>query len=142
MNRSPLSRSIQLALVGSSLLLAMPGLALAQSSPEEETATLDTVQVTGSRLKRAEIEGAAPVTVITRAQIDMSGDVSVADVLQRISSNGAALNSTFNNGGDGSAGISLRNLGEGRTLVLVNGRRWTQGLGGSVDLNTIQWSAH
>ncbi len=35
------------------------------------------------------------------------------------------------------AGISLRNLGSARTLVLVNGRRWTTGLDGSVDLNTI-----
>ena len=104
----------------------MPGLALAQSSPEEEdgTQTLDTVQVTGSRLKRAEIEGAAPVTVITRAQIDMSGDVSVADVLR---------DSTFASFGNfrpqsGStaqslATIDLRGVGSGRTLVLIDGRR-------------------
>src|SRR5690606_9559303 len=44
---------------------------------------------------------------------------------------------TFNNGGDGSSEISLRNLGSSRTLVLVDGRRWVSGLGGSVDLNTI-----
>ena len=147
MNRSPLSRSIQLALVGSSLLLAMPGLALAQSSPEEEegTQTLDTVQVTGSRLKRAEIEGAAPVTVITRAQIDMSGDVSVADVMR---------DSTFASFGNfrpqsGStaqslATIDLRGVGSGRTLVLIDGRRAPtnpMAAGAGADLNSIPLAA-
>ena len=39
--------------------------------------------------------------------------------------NGSTLNSTFNNGGNGETRVSLRNLGSKRTLVLVNGRRWS-----------------
>ncbi|UNK51126.1 TonB-dependent receptor [Lysobacter sp. S4-A87] len=115
-----------------------PAFASAQEAAAEQGATtLDRIEVTGSRIKRADIETSQPIFSLSREDIQKQGVTSVADVLQRISTNGAALNTTFNNGGDGSAGISLRNLGEGRTLVLVNGRRWTQGLGGSVDLNTI-----
>ncbi|WP_425497831.1 TonB-dependent receptor [Lysobacter arvi] len=114
-----------------------PAFAFAQEGGEQQATTLDRIEVTGSRIKRADVETSQPIFTLSRAEIQKQGVTSVADVLQRISSNGAALNTTVNNGGDGSAGISLRNLGEGRTLVLVNGRRWTQGLGGSVDLNTI-----
>ena len=44
---------------------------------------------------------------------------------------------TATNGGDGSNEISLRNLGAGRTLVLVDGRRWVTDAFGAVDMNTI-----
>src|SRR5690606_18690177 len=45
----------------------------------------------------------------------------------------------FLTGGNGVATIDLRNLGESRTLVLVNGRRFVAGLGGTsaVDINNI-----
>ncbi len=49
---------------------------------EGEAKTLDRIEVTGSRLKRADVEGAVPVIVIDRASIDATGDVSVADVLR------------------------------------------------------------
>ncbi len=88
----------------------------------------DRISVTGSRIKSTDIETSQPVLSLTRADIEKQGVTSVADILQRVAANGAALNRTFNNGGDGSAGISLRNLGSARTLVLVNGRRWTTGL--------------
>ena len=132
MQRGLLPVSIALALAP-----AFAGAQEAAPAPAESATTLDRIEVTGSRIKRADLETSQPIFTLSRAEIQKQGLTSVADVLQRISTNGAALNTTFNNGGDGSAGISLRNLGEGRTLVLVNGRRWTQGLGGSVDLNTI-----
>ncbi|KQZ55994.1 TonB-dependent receptor [Lysobacter sp. Root559] len=130
--RLPLEIAIALA-------VAAP-VAQAQDQPAADAKApteIDRIQVTGSRIKRADIETSQPIFTLTRAEIDKQGVTSVADVLQRISTNGAALNTTFNNGGDGSAGISLRNLGSGRTLVLVNGRRWTTQLDGTVDLNTI-----
>ena len=130
--RLPLEIAIALAVVAP--------VAQAQDQPaadDKAPTEIDRIQVTGSRIKRADIETSQPIFTLTRAEIDKQGVTSVADVLQRISTNGAALNTTFNNGGDGSAGISLRNLGSGRTLVLVNGRRWTTQLDGTVDLNTI-----
>ncbi|HEU0096396.1 MAG TPA: TonB-dependent receptor plug domain-containing protein, partial [Rhizomicrobium sp.] len=115
--------------------------AMAQDTSTAAPTTLDRIEITGSRIKSADIETSQPVLTLSRQDIDKQGVTSVADILQRISANGAALNRTFNNGGDGSAGISLRNLGSSRTLVLVNGRRWTTSLDGSVDLNTIPTAA-
>ncbi|WP_342316089.1 TonB-dependent receptor [Lysobacter sp. FW306-1B-D06B] len=138
MNHRNLRTAMRVGMLPAGIAIALaPAFAVAQEGGEQGATTLDRIEVTGSRIKRADVETSQPIFTLSRAEIQKQGVTSVADVLQRISSNGAALNSTFNNGGDGSAGISLRNLGEGRTLVLVNGRRWTQGLGGSVDLNTI-----
>ena len=113
------------------------GAATSVTAQAQEATNLDRISVTGSRIKSTDIETSQPVLSLTRADIEKQGVTSVADILQRVAANGAALNRTFNNGGDGSAGVSLRNLGAERTLVLVNGRRWTTGLDGSVDLNTI-----
>lgn len=131
-NSNTLRDAVVLALITSA---AGTGTAIAQEA--STTTNLDRISVTGSRIKSTDIETSQPVLSLTRADIDKQGVTSVADILQRVAANGAALNRTFNNGGDGSSGISLRNLGSSRTLVLVNGRRWTTGLDGSVDLNTI-----
>src|SRR3546814_11332641 len=73
--------AILLALAASTTL-AGTGVAFAQDQDQEatpDTTTLDRIEVTGSRLKRAEIEGAMPVTIIDRAQIDARREVSVAE---------------------------------------------------------------
>ena len=123
------------------VIVALVASAAAGGTAQAQEATgatnLDRISVTGSRIKSTDVETSQPVLSLTRADIEKQGVTSVADILQRVAANGAALNRTFNNGGDGSSGISLRNLGSQRTLVLVNGRRWTTGLDGSVDLNTI-----
>ena len=115
------------------------GVAFAQEAQQEETTTLDRIEVTGSRIKRAEVETSQPIFTLDRADIQAQGLTSVGDVIQNITSNGSTLNTTYNNGGNGETRVSLRNLGSSRTLVLVNGRRWVggTGLGGAVDLNTI-----
>ena len=133
--------AIRYAIAVGATIAASTGAAYAQDNAgeqQEEATTLDRIQVTGSRIMRAaDVETSQPVLSLSREDIQKQGVTSVADVVQKISTSGAALNRTFNNGGDGSAGISLRNLGDARTLVLVNGRRWSTGLGGAVDLNTI-----
>jgi iron complex outermembrane recepter protein len=147
-NLKKLPSAIQVALfVGAASLVS--GNAVAQDQDEEETTeeqatTLDRIQVTGSRIKRADVEGALPVTVIDREQLEMSGEVSVADYLR---------NTTFNSFGSfrpqsGSsaqsfAGISLRGLGEGRTLILIDGRRapTAPNVGSAQDLNAIPMAA-
>lgn len=101
------------------------------------TTQLSKVEVTGTRILRTSVETAQPVTIITAKQIQQTGLTQVGDILQNLTQAGAARNTLLNNGGDGSTSIDLRNFGSNRVLVLVNGRRWTPGLGGSVDLNNI-----
>ncbi|OOW70792.1 TonB-dependent receptor [Xanthomonas axonopodis pv. melhusii] len=116
------------------------GTAIAQ---EAGTTNLDKIEVTGSRIKRADVESSQPVFSMSREDIQAQGLTSIGDVLQNLTANGSALNSTYNNGGNGETRVSLRNLGSNRTLVLVNGRRWVAGtgLGGATDLNTIPTAA-
>ncbi|MHB8426097.1 MAG: TonB-dependent receptor plug domain-containing protein, partial [Gammaproteobacteria bacterium] len=101
------------------------------------TAQLGKIEVTGTRILRTDVETAQPVTIITRKQIQESGLTSIGDVLQSLPQSGTALNTAFNNGGNGATNIDLRDLGANRLLVLVNGRRWIPGLDGTVDLNQI-----
>src|SRR5882724_7218889 len=86
--------------------------------PKENAAQLGKIEVTGTRIKRVDVEAARPVTVITKEQIKATGLTSIGDVLQQLPSTGAALNSQFNNGGSGRSNIDLRNLGSNRLLVL------------------------
>ncbi|AVO31583.1 TonB-dependent receptor [Stenotrophomonas maltophilia] len=118
-------------------LVAGASIATAQAQEATGATNLDRIQVTGSRIRSVDLETQQPVLTLSRETIQQTGRTNVAEVLQQIATNGAAINTQFNNGGDGSAGVDLRNLGSSRTLVLVNGRRWVQALDGTVDLNTI-----
>jgi iron complex outermembrane recepter protein len=119
--------------------IAMPAMAQDEAKKEEakKTDTLEDVVVTGSRIRRADAETAQPVLVVTRADIEKTGLTSVGDIVQRLAEAGPSINTQFNNGGNGSTTIDLRNLGANRTLVLLNGHRWVTQLNGAVDLNTI-----
>ena len=135
-----LRNAITLAIAGSSAF-AITGTAFAQDKKDEKKEDLDTIVVTGSRIPRSsEVEGASPVLTLDRQQIEGTGLTSVGDVLFNLSAaDGGALRNvtTSTNGSDGTQNISLRGLGAGRTLLLVNGRRWVSQSGGAVDLNTI-----
>ncbi len=118
-------------------LIAASTIALPAQSPAAPDTTFDRIEVIGSRIKRVDVETAQPVLVIERAQLEATGLMSVGDILQDLTVHGAALNTSVNNGGDGTTRVDLRNLGERRTLVLVDGRRWIPGIDGGVDLNSI-----
>ncbi len=112
---------------------------------EDSVEKLEKIQVTGSRISRVDVEGATPVTVITREDIDRSGQLTVADVLR---------NSTYNSFGSFSersgsswqsqAFVDMRGLGAERTLVLLNGKRMPMSGahgGGAVNINAIPAAA-
>ncbi|PPU93298.1 TonB-dependent receptor [Xanthomonas albilineans] len=142
--------------VSSTLFAGAPGLAGAQqgTAAASATTTLDGVQVTGTRIRRAEVEGQVPVQRLSRADIERTGLTSIGDVLQQLTASGSALNAKFNSSGNfgfppdgsgvgaGSAQVDLRHLGAKRVLVLVDGMRWVNessasGVGAATDLNTI-----
>lgn len=104
----------------SNVSLFTPRLALA-----EEAASLETVIVTGSNIRRTDTETDAPVQVVTREDIDRSGKTTLADYLQTLTADGqGSVPKSFGTGfAPGGSGISLRGLGASSTLVLMNGRR-------------------
>ena len=96
--------------------------------------------VTGSRIRRKDLAGPAPVVVFSREQIQNSGRANVGEFLQTMPQQSNAINRGTNNGGDSSVRINLRGMGVQSTLVLLNGRRLTPGgtgADGSVDLSAI-----
>lgn len=106
------------------------------------------VLVTGSRIARPDAQANGPMITLTREDIQFAAPASLGELVQALPAAGVSLNA---NGTQGTAfgvnAINLRYLGsaEGsgnRTLVLVDGRRWINAVGGRgfrdfVDLNTI-----
>jgi len=150
-----LSLAVRLAL--SAGALGMMGTALAaedaavQDAPQSsqpaapsEARNLQGVVVTGSLIRRVDIETASPVVTLDRSTITASGKPTLGDVLQALPNiSGKATNTQANSNGGGAAGpndeagngasrVSLRGLGVERTLVLVNGQRMA-----NADLNMI-----
>jgi iron complex outermembrane receptor protein len=107
------------------LCAALPLAAQAQEDPSQDATNLSKITVTGSNIPRTSTETASPVQVITRQEIDRTGKTSIGEYLQSLTVDGAgSVPKTFGNGfAMGSTGISLRGLGAGSTLVLINGRR-------------------
>jgi hypothetical protein len=136
----------QLAVLG---LAAHAGVVLAQS---EGGSKLERVEVTGSSIKRIKDEGALPIQVISRKDIERQGIVSAEQLIATLSVNGNGLDNLASNadvvagaarGNNGASSANLRGQGAASTLVLLNGRRVAaHGLnGGVVDLNSIPMSA-
>ena len=121
--------------------LAAASVTSIQAFAEVGVEEVERIAVTGSRIKRSDIETASPITIIGSAEIKASGAVSVDAILQTLTiSAGAMTNPGVNNGSGGNARVNLRGLGSQRTLVLLNGRRMINsgtGAASTVDLNTI-----
>jgi outer membrane receptor protein involved in Fe transport len=114
----------------------------AASDPNLSTQSLDTVQVTGSRIPRAQVEGPAPVVTITAKDIKNNGFATVADVMTSLTQNLGALDNNQNTNGfsPGAQAVDLRGLGPNHTLVLVNGRRiadYPQSYGGNSNFTDV-----
>lgn len=106
----------------------------------EAATELETIEVTGSRIRRVDMETASPIFTIDRSMIQASGVTTVGELVQELPSiRGNAINPQVNNGGgDGAAEISLRGLGEDRTLVLLNGRRMVTQDVNAIPINFIE----
>lgn len=109
------------------------------TSPAANTpANMDEVVVTGSRIKRPELTSDSPIAIIEAADLKIANTVNPEEFLRDDPRFVAAIGSNSNNGNDGSATVDLRNLGEQRTLVLVDGKRFTPyDYQGYVDLSMI-----
>ena len=91
---------------------------------KEKAVNLDKVVVTGSRIPRSEIEGPAPVLIVTDQKIKAQGFQTFNEFAQSIPQAGTA--ETAPSWGASSVNarqLNLRNLGSDHSLLLVNGHR-------------------
>lgn len=124
---------------GTILSLAAANSASAQNAPTPEQATeVESIVVTGSRIRQPGYEAASPITSVGAEEIALEQPVSVEELIKDLPAAVPAIGSATNNGSGGGATVNLRGLGTNRTLVLVNGRRVVPfNLAGVVDTNII-----
>jgi len=138
-----IASAVRRTLLVTALSAAGLGVATAQTAPAPAPDALDTVIITGSHIKRAEVESSVPVQVLSAEFLESRGVQNVVDILQELPAFGTAgfsrANTNFASFGNGVSTVNLRNVGDQRSLVLINGRRTVAGVGGSstVDINNI-----
>lgn len=143
LDRSELSKAVQTALsLGAVAAVGITGTAFAQNATttnnQKQPQTLQTIVVTGSHIRRVDLETSNPVIAVTAQQIQATGKLTLGDVVQQLPViTGGVTNPSINNGGgSGSTVVGLRGLGGSRTLVLVDGQRII-----NKDLNSIPAAA-
>jgi iron complex outermembrane recepter protein len=108
-------------------------LVIAQTAPQaaaEASAGLEEVVVTGSRIHQAPNDiSISPMTSVTSVDIEQSGLIRTEDLLNNLPQVTAEFGANLSNSSNGTATVSLRDLGSQRTEVLVNGRRMQAGAG-------------
>ncbi|MEO7852248.1 MAG: TonB-dependent receptor [Rubrivivax sp.] len=132
--------------ISQALLVAFGG-TVALGSFHSAAQAQQRVEITGSSIKRIEAEGALQVQTLTKVDIERTGAQTTEQLMQTISAISASGSTLTSTGAGlstyGFSGLSLRGLGEERTLVLVNGRRlatFASG-SGSINVNNIPLSA-
>jgi len=135
-------RSARLRPVAVAVAMACSPALLAQEQGSEPAQ--ERVVVVGSRIPQPDFIYSNPVTSLSGDLIQYAGTTNLLDFVQEVPALGNSIDShDYANAGDrlsvGLNLLNLRNLGEDRTLVLVNGRRHVAGSPGSaaVDINSI-----
>jgi iron complex outermembrane receptor protein len=111
--------------------------------PDEQDAGQDPgIVVTGSRIKSPTLTSPSPLQFVNSDTIENAGATNVQEALSQIPAVGIPGQTRVSNSGDTSPGlatVNLRNLGDNRTLVLIDGRRSVAGIPGTsvVDLAMI-----
>lgn len=135
------------------ILAAVPSFAqtaeqTAQAAPAQQTAqaaqaaSVETIQVTGTRIRAPNVVAVAPVLAVSEEEVKLQGTSNVEDLLNRLPQVIPDQNKGVDNGSTGTATVDLRGLGANRTLVLIDGKRLgpgdaSGGTGAAADLNFI-----
>ena len=118
----------------------LPNHAFAQDAQDASAQNLETITVTGSNIRRVDIETSNPVITIDRAAIQKTGKLTLGELVQQLPAvTGPNINPQVNNGGGtGFTSIGLRGLGSPRTLTLINGHRYLSGNPNDIPVNMIE----
>ncbi|MFI4980239.1 MAG: TonB-dependent receptor domain-containing protein, partial [Nevskiales bacterium] len=115
--------------------------AYAQDSDGGKSTTLQGVQVTGTRIKSANLTSSSSLIVIDDKELKLEGTTNVESLLNSMPQTFAGFSTNDSNGATGTATVDLRGLGPQETLVLIDGKRLMPGdplqTPPSADLNFI-----
>ncbi|MCR9267342.1 MAG: TonB-dependent receptor plug domain-containing protein, partial [Alphaproteobacteria bacterium] len=144
MKTSNFKRLYTTTAIASVVLFAAPA-AMAQTDDTSASGgDEEIIVVTGSRIRRTASSTSAPVAYVGEEVIEDRGFTTAADIINNTPSMAPQINQadgSGNSSGDGQQYPALFGLGAGRTLTLVNGRRFvttSSGMGEArVDSNII-----
>lgn len=140
---SSLANAIRFALIGSATTAAFSTSTVIAA--EADTAKVERIEVTGSRIQRTDMESALPITVLSADDIAKTGLTDVSAVLAQMPFNTAgSFISDAGSSASNHASSGMRGLGSERTLTLINGRRIAPSAtfgGQSTNLNLIPMDA-
>jgi len=143
MINNKLAKAVRLAIVFGAASTAV--LSANVSAADEGVEEVERIEVTGSRIKRTDLEGASPVNIITSADMKVEGNFTVADALRGSSFNSfGSFSEKSGSSAQSQATVNLRGAGSNRTLILLDGKRLpgSPTLGGqSANLNSIPMAA-
>jgi len=122
-------------------MLSLPVQAQAQGDAEaESTATAADIIVTGSRIVRRDMVSNTPIVTLQQDAIVNTAGATLETKLLQLPQFAGSANSQFGGVGSsaGAATLNLRNLGDFRNLVLLDGRRLQPSTSTfAIDVNTI-----
>ncbi|WP_312126144.1 TonB-dependent receptor domain-containing protein [Brevundimonas sp.] len=131
------------ALLASTIIggVALTGLAVTPAvaqTAEQETTEVQSIVVTGSRIRQPGYEASSPISSVGAEEISFKQPAAVEELVKELPASVPAVGTGTNNGSGGGATVNLRGLGSNRTLVLINGRRVVPfNMSGVVDTNVI-----
>jgi len=111
-----------------------------ESASSEESPELAEVLVTGSRIARRDFEATSPITTVQQDLLEQTGSFALESKLLQLPQFSGAANSQYSTGyfNSGAATLNLRNLGDNRNLVLLDGRRLQPSTSAlAIDINSI-----
>ncbi|KQM22454.1 hypothetical protein ASE73_14575 [Sphingomonas sp. Leaf24] len=98
---------------------------LAEARVEEANNSVDTIIVTGSRIRNPNLTSPEPITTFSSAQLRERNFTNVADALNELPGVRGSVTPQGGQGfGQGTNFINIFSLGSNRTLTLYNGRRF------------------
>jgi outer membrane receptor protein involved in Fe transport len=123
MNNPKLRRAI---LAACALPVSLTALGVSAPAAFAAQEPIEEVIVTGSFIRGSPEDAASPVDVLSREEMNLTGNPSVLEMIRNLGPSSGIdgeTNQFTSNGLEGISNVNLRGLGPGRTLVLMNGRR-------------------
>jgi len=110
----------------------------AEAGIDPAATSIDDIVVTATRIARPGFVAPTPLTTVGEEEMDARGATHVRDVLYELPQVARAAPGGTGSANPGGQYVNLRNLGNARTLVLIDGRRVVPtNILGNVDLNIV-----